>query len=472
MTTWLAVGAVLVGNIAALMGMVPIATILPTVAESFGLDIQAASFVMTAFLLMIAALVLIAGRLGDLLGFQRVFRAGLLLYAVGGLLCGAALDFWQLVVARAVAGVGAAMLTGTSAAIITAVIDPARRGRALSLLTITGPIGGIIGVGLAPLILETLSWRWVFFMVVPLALVAFVLARHVPSAPPASGRRVDAPGGLLLFLALVAISLSFNHFHEGAETFEDGWAWHIPMQGLATALLIGFLWVERRVAQPLLDVRVLRHRAVAISVGCHGVVHMTMLAAMFLTPFFLQRGLGLTPGHVAMLVVVTNTVSTGSALVGGWLWDRAPSALLRPISLGMLMAGLLVTAALLPSLTFGSFLALQLVLGLGMGVANTLNYTIALGQAPSDQRGFVTGLLETTRQMGHTLAVVLAAAVLGGGRPDGAALVPAFQTAWLVFGLIAAGGTALAVLPQQRPRSVSYQPAAIGHPSSGEIRRA
>lgn len=454
MSRRLAVGAVIVGNIAALMGMVPVSAILPTLARAFGLGVQDASLVMTAFLLMIAALVLIAGRLGDLLGYRQVFSGGVVLYTAGTLLSGLALELWQLIAARALSGVGAALLTGTSAAIITAVVSPEQRGRALSLLTMAGPAGSVIGVGLAPFLLAHFSWRWLFFLTVPLALCALVAARSVPARPPAAGRRVDVPGGVLLFGALAAFSLGFNHVHEGPDTFEDGWSWHLPMHVLATALFLAFLWTERRSTQPLLDVRVLRQHAIAISVGCHGVVHMTMLAAIFLAPFFVERGLGLTPAHLAVVVVVTNGLNAVSSLVGGWLWDRLRWPLLRPACMAILAGGLLITAIWLPTMTFTTFLALQALLGLSMGVANTLNYTIALGASPSDQRGFVTGLLETTRQTGHTLAVVLAAAALGAGRLDGTALLPAFQVAWLLFGLIAVGGALLAALPQRQPRPV------------------
>ncbi|MBI2321440.1 MAG: MFS transporter [Chloroflexi bacterium] len=454
MSTRLALSAVIVGNVAALMGMVPVAAVLPTLASEFRLSVQDASLVMTAFLLMVAALVLIAGRLGDLLGYRQVFSAGVVLYTAGALLSALAAEFWQLIASRALSGVGVALLTGTSAAIIISVVSADRRGRALSLLTMAGPAGSVIGVGLAPFILANLSWRWIFLMIAPLALLSLVAARGIPAAPPAAGRRVDVPGGLLLFGALAAFSLSFNHFHDGPDTFEDGWTWHVPTHVLATALFLAFLWTERRMAQPLLDVRVLRERAIAISVGCHGVVHMTMLAAVFLVPFFVQNALGLTPAHVAIVIVVTNGLASVSSLLGGWVWDRLRSPLVRPVCMAVLATGLLLTAIWVPYLTFTTFLALQVMLGLGMGVANTLNYTIALGASPGDQRGFVTGLLETTRQTGHTLAVVLAAAVLGAGRADGTALLQSFQVAWLLFGLIAAGGALLAALPQRQPEPV------------------
>ncbi|HEX2033124.1 MAG TPA: MFS transporter [Chloroflexota bacterium] len=450
-----AVLAVTAGYFLVMFAVSPVSVVLPSLADSLGVKVDTASWVMTAYLLPLTACLLPAGRLGDIVGHRRIFVMGLVLTAVTAFGAGLATDLWQLLAARALQGVGAALVSAASLPIITATVEDSRRGRAIALTTMSSTLGAMAGTALAPAFVQYLNWRWAFFTGGAAGMVALILAARMGQGVQQPSRaRLDWAGAVLLLLTLSVASLSLNHFHEGPETFADGWTWHLPMH-LATALLLAmFVLVETRVRHPLIRFDQLRHGPFTTAVTANGVLHMTMMMATFAIPFLIQRGMGLSAVETGVLLVAMQACTVAVSLVAGAVYDRTRWAWLCPLAMTMVAGGLTVLGLAATSLQFEHSLVAMIWLGTGSGAFMTTNNTRIMGSLAAEYRGFASGMLETTRQYGHTLGVTIAAAglatALGAGLPSGVqpeAVRAGFGHAAFLMGLIAWLGVALAAYP-------------------------
>lgn len=469
--------AVAASNFMVQLAMMPITTILPTVAAHFGVDAATAAWVMNAYLLTLTGLVLTTGRLGDLYGHRRVFGLGIAVYSVAAVLAGLAPSFVPLLLARALQGVGGALMLGNALAILMAAVPAGERGRAIGVTTVAASLGALLGVVMGSFLVSLVSWRWVFLVVVPAGLIAGWGARRLPEMQRPTGRlpRPDIAGAVLLFGMLTVLSLSFTHLHGGVASFEAGWPYHTTMHILAAVLLAAFIVVEARAEAPMMPLGLFRHRRFTMAVLANGIVHMTMMGSMFLVPFLVEQGLGRPPAVTGLLLAPMQLASMGAAYAGGWLYDRTRSRLIAPLALtivglGLGLLGLLGAAA--------SELALLLIL-IGTGCATSVfmiaNNTAIMSALPASLGGLASGMLETSRQLGHTVAVALAAGVLGlvaeqtlaGG--DQAAALRGFTLAILSFALVAFTGVACAALSGEErpatPRLVTPPPATVPAPA-------
>ncbi|MER3404266.1 MAG: hypothetical protein C4289_03070, partial [Chloroflexota bacterium] len=225
---------------------------------------------------------------------------------------------------------------------------------------------------------------------------------------------------------------------------------------LLTALLLAlFIWVERRTSQPLVRLDQLRNGVFVSAVGANCILHMTMLMAVFSTPFLIERGLGLSAAQTGTLLAVVQLSNTAMTLLSGWLHDRTRTPLLRPLAIGAVAAGLLTLGLTGAATSYPTFFAVSLLMGCGSGLFMTSNNTVIMSALPHSYTGFASGMLETTRQLGHTLGVVVATAglsVIGTvpGEAQQAAFIAGFQRACLLMGTIALAGAVLAAVAPRR----------------------
>jgi EmrB/QacA subfamily drug resistance transporter len=469
--------AVAAGNFMVQLAMMPVATVLPTVAHTFGVDAASASWIMNAYLLTLTGLVLTTGRLGDLYGYRRVFLGGIVLFIAGAMLSGLAPALAAMVAARAVQGVGGALMMGTALAIVVAAVPAGRRGQAIGLAAVAASLGSLVGVIMGSFLLNILSWRAVFLAVAPVGAVAFLVARHLPpdERRAAGGVRPDIAGAALLFLLLTTLSLSFSHLHDGAATFESGWAYHTGMQVLTGLLLAAFVVVESRAKAPMMPLGLFRHRRFTMAILANCALHMTMMGSIFLVPFLVEQGLGRPSTTTGALLAPMQIAGMAASYGGGWLYDRTRSRLIAPAALVVIGTGLGMLG--LFGATMGD--AAMLLLLAGVGATNSIfqsaNNTAAMSVLPPKLAGFASGMLETSRQLGHTVAVALAAGVLGlvaeQSLASGAGQAEAlhgFTLAILSFSLVAFVGVGFALFggeprrsPEQRAAAMPAAPAPV-----------
>ena len=444
------VATVILGEILVQLGLGPITVALPGLSSALGVDAATGSWVLTVFILALAGSLLVAGRLGDLVGHRSMLVGGAGLYALGVLTAGVGPSFQTLLLGRAIQGVGAAMISGNNLAILTRAVSSGERGRAMGLLVFCSSSAGLAGSGLAAVVVNVGDWRWLFLPLAPLALYVGVRARSLPAADPASrGAHIDWAGAGTLIVAITALALALNHPHgTSSETVMP--VFHNVLPAVAIVAGAAFVAVERRARPPLMDWARLRTVPFAASIGVNWILHMVMMAAMFLAPLAIERGLGMggLASSALYMTVMASVVTT--TLLGGWLHDRTSWPHLRTAAAGIVGAGMLLWAVAALAESYVGLLVVALLTGSGNGVLLAVNNTVIMGTLPAEFRGAASGMLETTRHFGHALGVTIPTALLAlmasTTSDPGEAVLYGFAWSCALMGALTLGGAGLAWL--------------------------
>jgi EmrB/QacA subfamily drug resistance transporter len=420
--------------------------ILPVVTGALGSDVAASQWIVTIYLLVLSGLMLTFGRLGDLHGHKRVYQWGFAVFVVGSTASGAAPSLPMLIAARAVQGIGAAMLTSSSPAILTSSFPADQRGRALGLFTTATYLGLAIGPSLGGWLTDRVSWRAVFFINLPIGVLALALsawAVRSTAARSPKGERFDVPGAVLFTLALVLLLLGLDQGH--------GWGWSSWLElgclGGAAVSMALFLRYEATTPSPMLDLRLFQRRLFSASIASAVLNYIGAFTTVFLMPFYLIAGRGLSPSQAGVILIAMPLCMMVTAPLSGTLSDRIGSRV--PATVGMLVqtAGLVALSRIGLETPLGYVVGGLVVVGLGIGLFSSPNTSAALGTVPPERRGVASGVLGTARNVGMMLGIAMAGAVLSTvslGATEGAsgAIGAAVQVAFLV----AAGSTALGAL--------------------------
>jgi MFS family permease len=444
------------GYLLASWAMNPVSAILPTITSDLSVDVTRAGWIMNAYFLLLVGSVLVAGRLGDAFGHGRLFRLGCLVFAAGSLLAALPGDFNLLIVGRAIQGTGSAMLFGTSLAIIATVYAGPRLAWAVGVMTVFSGLASVVGAWASTTIVQFTNWHWSF--VLPAVIGVFVAAAGVglPSHRRTEVKDIDWLGGGLLFGGLTFLLLGLNHLHEGPETFEAGAPYHVTMHIVALGFFVLFLWRQLRIPKPLIRLRLLRSPTLSAGVIANGIAHSSMLASSMLIPFLIERGDGYSPTQTQELILVQQLSFVSMSLLGGWLYSRNGTPAIGILSIGAIATGLAVMGRVGADLPFVGLFPVVVLLGAGLGVFTAVNNTAVMASVSADQRGFASGLVETTRQLGHSLGVSISSGVLQTALA--AATIPelgyrsGFSEAATAMGLVAAIGVLIVLYPVLRGR--------------------
>ncbi len=404
--------------------------ILPTITRSFAASVAVAQWIPMAYLLTIASLVLLFGRLGDIWGYRRIFLFGLAGFVTASGLCALAPGIGWLVASRVLQGVAAAMTMAVPLAILTRVFPGSQRGRVLGTYAVSISIGLAVGPSLGGFLAGAFGWRAAFLINLPIGLAALALAARV--LPELKGRpgRLDLAGAALAFAALAGLLLFVNRAQQVGLTPAAG-----AVLAAAAVAAAAFLRVESRVAEPMLRLGLFRIRALGLGSLAALLNFMSQYVVVFLTPFLLQRTLAAGPGRVGLIMTAFPLAVLCVAPFAGALSDRIGTA-------GLAVAGTSVCAAgcgllaMVPAGAGAHDVVWRLVVfGVGTGVFQSPNNSAVMGAAPREHLGVVSSLLGTTRTVGMTLGVAAAGAVLYAFVPAEvlrhAALAPAETAAFL-----------------------------------------
>jgi len=430
---------------------------LPPMQDTLGLSPTGLQWVVSSYTLTFAGFLLLGGRVGDLFGRKRAFVAGLLLFAAARPVAALAPEGWQVVAARFVQGVGGAVLVPTTLSLVTTGFsEPRAKAKALSLLTAAAAAGGALGGVIGGLLTGLLSWRWVFFVNVPLGALLLVAAVWaLPGRPPGHVRgRLDLPGSISVTVgtaALVAaVILGEEHGFASARA--------LGCFGLAAASAALFVVVERRAAEPIVPLDVFRVRPVAVANGLSALVGGALPATMFFLALYLQRVLGMNPLEAGLaLTPGAIGIALGARGASRWLAVLGPR---RSFQLGTLLSAgaLFWLAGIDVEGRYAVDVLVPLTLAMaGFGAAGLpLTVTATSGLGP-ERAGLASGLLSTARQVGSAvnLAILVAIATAWaaghGGAGTAAGLTAGFGVGFLVAAtvLVVASVGALA-LPSGR----------------------
>jgi EmrB/QacA subfamily drug resistance transporter len=448
---WLALVVLCAGMLMIILDQTIVNVALPSIQRDLGFSQAGLAWVVNAYLIAFGGLLLLAGRLGDLIGRRRVFLSGLAVFTAASLLCGLADSQEWLIAARFVQGVGGALGSAVILGmIVTMFPQPREQAKAIAIFSFVASAGASIGLLSGGILTQALNWHWIFFVNVPIGIAAWVLATRLLAHETGPGLRAgaDAPGAVLVTAALML----------GVYTIVDAHSWLLG--AVSAVLLAAFVARQATAANPLLPLRIFRSRNVT---GAN-LVQMLMVAGLlgmfFLAVLYLQRVLGfdaLETG-VAFLPV--------SLAIGVLSLGFSARLNLRFGARAVLVPGMVLVALGLAWLTRApvdggyavDVLPAMLLLGIGAGVSFPALMTLAMSGASDSDAGLASGLVNTTMQVGGALGIAVLA-TLSSSRSDSlrdagssaaSALTGGYHLAFTVSAVLAAVGALVAATVLQR----------------------
>lgn len=382
---------------------------LPAIQRDLDLSDVAQQWVVNAYLLTLGIFVVAGGRLGDLAGRRRVFLAGLVLFTAASIVSGLAPTGGVLIAARAVQGIGAAVMMPGTTAIVTDAYSGPHLGRAMGIMAGTASAGLSIGPLLGGVLIEALSWRWIFFVNVPVAILAVMLAlRAVPEQRRPDAPPIDVPGLVALGAGLGALTLGVMQ--------AQAWGWGSPatlvLVAAGAAGLAVFVAVELRVAVPLVDVRLLRRRAAAAANAIGFAAQFVITGLIVLLALYLQNVLGHTALQAGVMLLPLTLPVLAAAPIAGRLADRVPVRTIVGTGMTLLAVGTFAIGAAARSGSYWPMLPALAVVGAGFAAVLTSMTTAIMAAAPGEDRGMVSGVYTTARDMGASLGVAVMGTLL------------------------------------------------------------
>jgi len=430
----------------------------PDITGSFGLPIETIQWVVICYVLTHAALMLAFGRLGDVFGYGRVFRAGLLWNALAFVCCAAAPSFGWLLFCRFLQGIGAALILSCAPALVTGLFPEDRRSRALAAFTMMYALGSAAGPLLGGGLVDLWGWPAVFWFRAPIAVVALIFLEGLPAAPRRGPREpVDIVGAGVLALAISTLLLTLNQLqHPGRQLFAL-----IAFSGVAAASLFGFVRWERRVAQPIVNLDFFRTGGFAAINGASVSVYLTSFAVMLLAPYYLVRFTDL-PLPLAGAVLATSSIgSIAASPLAGRLIERIPAAPVAALGAVLSGAGLFLIGGRGIGTASASVVVPLALQGFGVGLFQVAYMDLVMGTLPPQHRGVAGSLAMLTRTLGIVIGATLLTLVFHslqtsslayqGGAADG--FLSAYRATFRLAGIVSAvTGFAVVYFARRRVR--------------------
>ncbi|NBE50764.1 MFS transporter [Streptomyces boluensis] len=384
---------------------------LPHIQTSLGFSTENLSWVINAYTLTFGGLLLLGGRLGDILGRRRVFIAGILIFVLASLLGGLSQESWQLLAARSLQGVGGAIASPTALALITTTFrEGPERNRAFGVFAAVSAGGSAIGLLAGGLLVEWLDWRWVLFVNVPIGLlIALATPRYIRESERHPGH-FDLLGALTSTVGMVSLVYGF------IRAASDGWLDGVTLAafGVAVALLTAFLAIERRSKQPITPLWMFSDRNRAGTYGMMLSLAAAMFGMFFFLTLFVQNVLHFSPLRAGLAFLpVSAIIALGAGFASQLLprWGPKPfmlgGAILAALGLGWL------TLTDVDSTYAGSLLGPMLVFGFGMGMQFVSLTLMAVSGVAPHESGAASGVLNATQQVGGSLGLSILVTVFG-----------------------------------------------------------
>jgi EmrB/QacA subfamily drug resistance transporter len=408
---------------------------LPTLTHTFNTSLTTIQWVLLIYDLTLIGLVITVGRLGDLFGRRRFYTSGFLLFVVSSALCGAAQSAAQIIFFRALQAVGGAMISANGRAVASIAFPSSERGKAMGVSSMAFHVGFLTGPTLGGFLIDTLGWRWIFFINLPVGIWGASLAWKLLEESRERVERIsiDFPGAILLMMTCSLLIYGMNQLpHVG---------WHDPTVlrplGLFVVALALFIFVELHSPMPILSFALFRNRLFTASMFSLFFITSTQSAISFLMPFYLQNILHFSPTQMGWIIVANSVVIVMVAPLAGWLSDRLGSRLLCTFGSALIVIGQFFVASLSVDSSILRIIFPIALSGLGWGFFNSPNQSAILGSVPRDKLGAASGMNTTTARTGGAMGVALAATLF-------------------TYGLTAAG---LSQLQTESPESWGVSPA-------------
>ncbi|NLR08813.1 MULTISPECIES: MFS transporter [Lactobacillaceae] len=382
---------------------------LPVISKDLIIPMNRAEWVVSIYLIVICALLLLFGRLGDTRGKIRIFKIGSILFTVGSLLCGFSVGLGFLLVARAIQAVGAAMTMATNSGIITEVFPFNERGRALGMIGSFVALGSIAGPGVGGLILAHLSWGYIFWINVPIGIVAFLIGQRIlPRDITMSRQPIDRAGATLFALIIVTL---FAGVFIGQE-IGFGRPAILGLFTIAAITTIVFVRLELRLDQPILALHLFANKRFTISILCAFLIFVANFFFNVIAPFYLENARNMPANYAGYALMTFPIVQVVVAPIAGTISDKIGPEILTFVGLILIaisQVGYMLANLATPLWLFMFFVGL---VGFGNGVFMAPNNAIVMSSVPMKHLGVAGGVNALAREMGMIVGISVATTVL------------------------------------------------------------
>ncbi len=431
---WLVLAAIGIGTYMSALDTSVVNAILPVITKYFHTDVATIEWVVTTYLLVVSGLLLSMGRLGDMRGNKNAYVSGFAIFVIGSILCSLSPAPIYLILSRAFQALGSAMLYANSSAILTRAFPAEQRGQALGLQGAMTYLGLTTGPFLGGWLADNFGWHSVFYINLPIGLIAIWLSLTVIPRDVLSDKReqFDLSGAFTFTAGLITLLFALNQGHS--------WGWASPLIiGLFIASFLTlslFVWIESRVPAPMLDLSLFKRRVFTISTVSPIMNYICIYSVLFLTPFYLIQARGLSASQAGLILTAQPIIMALTAPFSGTLSDRVGSRLPTTLGLFIFSGGLFLLSRLTLTSHY-SFAVIGLAIcGLGTGLFVAPNNSALMGDAPRNRQGIASGVLALARNVGMVLGIGLTGAIfttiLHGSQSDPSVLVHAFNIS-LIF---------------------------------------
>src|SRR6266550_4474664 len=380
---------------------------LPTLTVTFNTSLTTIQWVLLIYDLLLIGTVITVGRLGDLFGRRRFYTGGFLLFVLSSALCGAARSASQIILFRGLQAMGGAMISANGRAVASIALPPGQRGKAMGIASMAFHIGFLTGPTLGGFLIDTVGWRWIFYLNLPVGIWGAYLAWKLleESKEDVKGISVDFPGAILLMITCSLFIYTMNQLpHVG---------WRDPtvlrLMSLFLVSLVLFVFVELRARTPILSFSLFRNRLFTASILSLFFITSTQSAISFLMPFYLQNILHFSPSQMGWIIVASSVVIVMFAPLAGWLSDRLGSRLLCTVGSALIVIAQFFIASLGIEASIPRIILPLMLSGLGWAIFNSPNQSAILGSVPRDKVGTASGMNTTAARTGGAMGVAISA---------------------------------------------------------------
>jgi EmrB/QacA subfamily drug resistance transporter len=456
---WWTLGAVSLGLFMIMLDNTVVNVALPSIQQSLGLSLSELEWVVAGYALTFAALMLTGGKLADLLGRRRIFVAGLVVFTLASLACGLAGSAEVLIGARVVQGIGAAMMNPATLSIITATFPPKQRGTAIGIWAGVSALALAIGPLVGGLLSEHVDWSWIFFVNVPVGIIAIAAAYAFidESRDTSRDQRPDVPGLVSSGIGLFALTYALIE----ANTHGWGSTRILGAFAIAAVSLAAFVVLELRQRRPMLDLTLFRNATFSGANVAMLLVALAMFGVFFYVSLYVQQILGYSPVEAGASFLPATILIAVLAPQIGRMVDRVGSRWLTGSGMLLLAVSLVLFSRLGTGSTYWDILPGLVVMGVGMALTMTPTTAAAMGSVPRDQAGVGSAVLNSMRQVGGSLGIAVTGAIvahvtstsLAAGDTQPVAFVHGFQRGLEVAAAIALVGAVVAVVTMRGHRA-------------------
>ena len=472
-TRWLALYVLCAGMLMIVLDATIVNVALPSIQDDLGFSQNNLAWVINAYMIPFGGLLLLAGRMGDLLGQRRVFLFGLAIFTTASLVCAISQGQEMLVGARFIQGIGGALASAVILGmIVTMFPEPAAQAKAIGVYGFVASAGGSIGLLLGGVLTDAISWHWIFLINLPIGIAVAYMAKRLVANPDGIGlsEGADFPGALLLTSSLMLGVFTILQINK--------WGWGdsrtLILSAISAVLLALFIFRQARIANPLMPLRLFRSRNVAGSNVLQALLVAGMFGMFFLGALYLQRVLKYSPLEVGLAFLPTTIVMGGLSL--GFseklIMRFGPRTTLIPGVCLVVLALLLFARTPVDGNYFTDLLPPFLLIGIGVGTSFPAIMTLAMSGATPEDAGLASGLVNTSMQVGGSIGLAVLAtlssertsALLADGEGQLAALNSGYHVAYLIGAGLAAAAVAIAVFVLRDPQPQEMPAHAEGEP--------